>query len=230
METPTERLFQTGSVATALDVTRRLNILLPNTLLLNIVPGPVTLTAQVTGMSVKEVCLDQELLGLSARAIVAFTKVLGDSGADMLVVYEEILPLLDDETVKNLRRSYAPLWNTAKFYDLATQLMLGKWHPENIERLAKFLDGIVIPAGSIPDYKPNSKKISISLPLTLLEGKPREILDFLEQQGILAMAKESRLFLLTTEAEVPASVQKESMIRGIQTIREAISNITQAGN
>lgn len=225
MEILTERLSQTGRVATALDVTRRLSILLPNTLLLNIIPGPVTLTAQLAGMTAEEACQDPELLGKSTRAVVTFTKTLGDAGADMLVVHENVLPQLDHEVLKRLRRCYAPLWNTAKFYDLSPLLMLGQWDPENADQLGKIVDEIIFPAGSLPDNKRNSKRLSLSLPASLLTKGPQEIQNFLEQQEILNIARESRLFFLSTDVEIPSDIHKESLIRGIQTIKDTINEV-----
>ena len=157
--------------------------------------------------------------------LVTFTKALGDAGADMLVVHENILPQLDNEVVKRLRSCYAPLWNTAKFYDLSPLLMLGQWHPENTDQLGKIVDEIIFPVGSLPDNKRNTKRLSLSLPVSLLEKDPKEIQNFLEQQEILNIARESRLFLLSTDVEIPSDIHKESLIRGIQTIKDIINEV-----
>ncbi len=220
-----EQLPQSRKLATAIDVIQRLNILLPDTPLLNIVPGPLTLTRQLTGLKTEEACSNPELLRTITKAVLTVVKSIGDSGADMLIVHEEAIPKLNDETAKLLRRCYAPLWNSAKFYELSPLLMLGQWLPENADRLAKIADGIIFPAGSLPDNQKNIKRLSLSLPVSLLEKEPQEIQDFLEQQEVLNIARDSRLFLLSTDVEIPPGIHKESLIRGVQTIKDAINQV-----
>jgi hypothetical protein len=220
-----EQLPQSRKLATAIDVIQRLNILLPDTPLLNIVPGPLTLTCQLTGLKTEGVCSNPELLRTVTKVVLTVVKSIGDSGADMLIIHEEAMPKLNDQTAKLLRRCYAPLWNSAKFYELSPLLMLGQWLPENADRLAKIADGIIFPAGSLPGNQRNMKRLSLSLPVSLLEKEPQEIQNFLEQQDVLNIARESRLFLLNTDVEIPPGIHKESLIRGVQTIKNAINEV-----
>ncbi len=220
-----EQLPQNRKVATAIDVIQRLNILLPDTPLLNIVPGPYTLARQLTGLETEEASSNPELLRMMTKVILTMVKSMGDAGADMLIIHEEALPKLNDETAKLLRRCYAPLWNSAKFYELSPLLMLGQWLPENADRLAKIADEIIFPTGSLPDNQRKIKRLSLSLPVSLLEKEPQEIQNFLEQQEVLNIARESRLFLLSTDVEIPSGIHKESLIRGVQTIKDAINQV-----
>lgn len=213
-------LPQVGRVATAIEVTKRLNILLPDSILLCLVPGPVMLASQLIGQPIGEVLNHRDILGLTAKASLTFTKALGDGGVDIVVIREETLPLLDEETTKVMSRCYAPIWNTAKFYDLSPLLMIEEFLPENINLLRKVVDGIVFPADNVQDTLQKSRRLSFALPVSLLEKDHEEIEDFLAKKGISSAAEASRLFLVTTDHEVPKSIHKELMIRGIQTIRD----------
>ena len=71
---------QRGRVATAVEVTKRLNILLPDSILVCIVPGPVALAGQLTGRRSDEVLNHNVLIGSAAKAVLTFIKALGDGG------------------------------------------------------------------------------------------------------------------------------------------------------
>jgi hypothetical protein len=215
-------LPQAGRVATAIEVTKRLNTLLPESILLCLVPGPVTLAGQLMGLPSAEVLNRPDLLGSAGKASLTLTRALGDAGIDIVVIREETLPLLDEVTAKVLNRCYAPIWNTAKFYDLSPILMIKEFLPENIEALLKIVGDIVLPADSVPKKLPKIKRLSFSLPVSLLEKDSEEIEAFLAQKGISDAAESSRLFFVTTDNEVPKDIHKEFMIRGIQTIRDIL--------
>jgi hypothetical protein len=150
-----------------------------------------------------------------------FAKALGDAGIDSLIITEKALPPLEDETAKVLARSYAPIWNTAKFYDLSPLLMIEQFAPENAARLRRIVDGLVFPADAPPESRGKVKRLSLSLPVSLLEQSPGEIESFLQERAI---AVASKVFLVTTDREVPQSINKELMIRGIQTVRDCLQS------
>lgn len=215
-------------VVTAIEVTKRLNILLPDSILLCQVSGPVTLASQLTGRPSDEVLNHNDLLETAAKAVLTFTKALGDGGIDIVVIREKTLPLLDDDTAKVLGKCYTPIWNTAKFYEISPLLMIEEFLPENIDRLQKLVDGLIYPVDNVPEILPKAKKLSFALPISLLEKKHEEIEDFLAQKGISGIAEASRLFLVITDREVPKNIHKEFMIRGIQTIRDLLRRKAEA--
>ena len=219
-----KELPHVGRVATAVEVTKRLNILLPDSILLCMVPGPVTLAGQLTGQPCSQVLIDNDLLGSAAKAVLTFTKALGHGGIDIVIIQEKILPILDDETAKIFRRCYTPIWNTAKFYDIFPLLMIEEFLQENIDRLQKITDGIIYPANKVPEISSKAKRLSLALPISLLEKEHEEIETFFSQIGIFGPAQASRLFLVTTNSEVPNDINKELMIRGIQIIRDYLKN------
>ena len=215
-------LPQTSPIAVALEVTKRLNILLPETLFLSVIPGPVTLARQLTRQTLDEVCADSKLLGTVSKAVLVMTKALGDAGTDLLIVHEDALPPLNKaensqvDISKILHRSYTPIWNTAKFYELSPMLMLKEWLPENEEILHKLVKDIVYPANKLPTNQSHAKSLAVSIPTALLEKSPEEIHEFLDIHGVSSLIADSKLFLLTTDSEIPPDIHKEHMIRGIK--------------
>lgn len=213
------RLAESGRVATALEVTKRLNILLPESILVGLAPGPVTVAHQLTGLPIPELPDRAEFVSFATKASLKFAKALGDAGIDSLIITEQVLPALGDETAKVLTKSYAPIWNTAKFYDLSPLLMVEQFAPGDAARLARIVDGLVLPSEVPSESRSKVKRLSLSLPVSLLEQRPEEIESFLQERGISAASK---VFLVTTDREVPHSINKELMISGIQTVRDCL--------
>ena len=223
LEQRIQDLPRSGGVATALEVTRRLNILLPEAILVGMVAGPIKLLAQLTGDSGEAPLQRPERLGIAGRATLTFAKALGEAGIDILIVLDEPIPLLTDQDVKVLSRCYTPIWNTAKFYDVVPLLMLEDFPANNATRFAPIVDGMVVPIDAVHSHK-RGKKLSVSLPVSLLEEEPGEIETALVGTGIFNDLVSAKLFLVTTQGEIPAHIDKEHMIRGIQTIRDFLRN------
>jgi hypothetical protein len=213
------QLAESGRVVTALEVTRRLNILLPESILVGLAPGPLTVAHQLTGLPIPEVFDRAEFVSFATKASLTFAKALGDAGIDSLIVTEKVLPPLGDETAKVLAKSYAPIWNTAKFYDLSPLLMVEQFAPGNADRLRRVVDGLVFPAEVPPESRGKVRRLSLSVPVGLLEQSPEEIESFLQERGFSGASK---VFLVTTEREVPQNINKELMIRGIHTVRDCL--------
>jgi len=231
LETRIPKLLQAGRVETAIEVTRRLNTLLPDTILMGIVTGPLTLAKQLTGLSNSHLLHQPDLLNMVAKATLAFSKALGDAGIDLLVVSEETIPSLNEQALKVLNRCYSPIWNTAKFYEIFPILMVDQLLSETAGPLNKVLDGLVLPADIVSGTWQEFRRISFALPVSLLEKEQGEIESFLTKNGTLSALKSSRLLLVTTKSEVPRDINKEFMIRGIRTIRdflkrEAVGSLT----
>jgi hypothetical protein len=215
-------LPQSGRVAVALEVAKRLNILLPDCLLAYVLTGPVTLARQLSGRNSAELLQKPELLSDTAKGSLSVAKSMGDAGIDLLLVWEESLPELTPENRKILGRCYSPLWNTARFYDLAPLLFVADLPGEAVNSLSRFIEDLVVPAEVPPDLRGKSKRVSLSVPVGLLEKEPEEIRNFLKTQGAVPQAEERKILLLTTSKEIPESIHKERMIRGIKTVKEIL--------
>jgi hypothetical protein len=216
-----QALPQTGGIATALEVTHRLNVLLPDAILVAMVPGPLKLLTQLTGDSGEGLLQQTERLAVAARAGLTFAKALGEAGIDILVVMEDNILSRADQGAKVLSRCYTPIWNTAKFYDVVPLLMLKDFLPDDATRLGRIIDGVIVPI-DVLDAAKRGKRLSVSLPVSLLEQEPVQIEAVLAGAKILEDLESAKLFLVTTQGEVPVNINKEFMIRGIQTIRDVL--------
>jgi len=206
-------------VAIALEVTRRLNILLPEAILVGMITGPIKLLAQLTGESGEALVQRPERLATAGRATLTFAKALGEAGIDILIVLDEQIPSLTDQYVKTVSRCYTPIWNTAKFYEVVPLLMLEDFPAQDTTRFAPVVDGVVVPIDAVQSRK-RGRNLSVSLPVSLLEEKPEAIERALVGTAIFDDLVSEKLFLVTTEGEIPPHINKEHMIRGIQTIRD----------
>jgi hypothetical protein len=215
-------ISQTGRVAVAVEVAKRLNILLPDCLLAYVLTGPFTLARQLSGRGPAELLQRPDLLSETTKGSLSVAKAMGDAGIDLLLVWEESLPDLTPENKKILGRCYSPLWNTARFYDLAPLLFVGDLPGGSVNSLSRFIDDLVVPAEVPPDLRGKNRRVSLSVPVGLLEKEPDEIRAFLEARGAVSKAEERKIFLLTTSKEIPESIHKERMIRGIMTVKEIL--------
>lgn len=211
-------------VETALEVTRRLGVLLPDLILVGMTAGPLTLARQLTGLAIPELMSQLDLLGITSKAILTFVKALGDAGIDLLVISEDSLPPLDEQTVNLVARFYSPLRNTAKFYDLPFLLKVEEFLPEYADPLRKIVDGLIFPADAPSESWQKFKRTSFALPVSILEKERGEIDAYLAGTSVFDALRSSRLLLVTTENEVAGNLNKELMIRGIQTIRDFLRN------
>lgn len=218
-------ILQQGRLATAIEVTKRLNILLPDTLLAGFFAGPATLAARLSGLPAGDALLHPKLISLAAKAALAYTRALGDTGIDILVISEDSLPPVNENISRALTRIYSPIWNTAKYYGFTALLAIKEFSGQDVGTLRRIVDGLVIPANAEPEVRQNFKKVSFSMPVSIFQMPPAEITAYLGQTGIAAAAQCSNLFLLTTDGEIPATVHKESMIRGIVTIRDHLRGV-----
>jgi hypothetical protein len=218
-------LVESGRAVTALEVTKRLNMLLPESMLIGLVTGPLTLAGQLSGLTSLELLSCPDFLALATKASLTFAKALGDAGTDILIIWEQAVPLPTDEAVKGLSRCYAPIWNTAKFYDVAPLLMVDEFEPKNTNRLRRLVDGLIFPADTDAEHWNKVKRRSFAVPVSLLEKEPWEIESFLTESGIAGSLASGQLFLVTTDHEVPETINKEFMIRGIETIRDFVRRV-----
>lgn len=215
-----EKLLDAPAAGAALEVTRRLGRLLPETVLLGSVPGPITVATQISGYPVTEVLGSEDLMRTASRASLAFAKATGDAGADILVVRETEIPKLDPQSAKLLSRSLVPIWNTAKFYDLAPLLMVDCHTPENVPFLQRLVDMVCVPIERLTELPKPPRRLSLSLPVDLLVREPEEITSILADAVRSAEERGTRLFLLTTQTEIPNTIDKELMIRGVRAIND----------
>jgi len=224
MEKRIQDLTSREAVTNAIEVTKRLRILMPDTLLKVIVMGPWTLASLWTNLSVEELLNHPRVMNLASKAVLSFVKAMGDTGVDILMITEKQVPAVNDQSKNILKRFYSPSYNTAKFYNIAAYVMIEKLSFSEARLLNKIINGLIIPSELGIDAIKSFKKVSVAIPVSLLEQEPDEIEKYFITTGIHEAAKGSRLQLLTTCSEIPETLNKEFMIRGIQKIQEIIQN------
>jgi hypothetical protein len=219
------KLVNEGRPAVILEVAKRLGILLPDTPVLAVVASPLKLASQLTGLEPQALLLSPDLLGATTKAVLTFLRALGETGIDMVSIQEDNMPPLAPKHQSMLNRCYSPLWNTAKFYGMQALFMPENMLPENVLMYKKIIDRIVFPTGTSTELIEKFKKPSFSVPSVLLEKDADEIESFLLNSDIAAALQSKKLFLVTTEQEVPGDIDKERMIQGIQKIKEVFAQL-----
>jgi len=220
METEINELAGKGRPAVTLEAARRLRVLMPDSVLLAVIAGPVRIAGRLTGKRPVETLDHPDFLGLTTKAVLTFMRSMGEAGADIFLVREDFSEPMGPKYSAVLNRCYSPLWNTAKFYGMHALLMPERCPPENVPLFKKIVDKIVFPPGSARESVGMFKKPSFSIPWSLLEKTPGEIEASLSEGFIMETVHSRKAFLITTDQEVPESVDKERMIEGIKTIKD----------
>ena len=233
-----------GATGVAAEVVRRLGALLPDTVLVGTMPGPVTLARQMAapGRGGSPPVQDLDLLRVAATACLALGKALGEAGLDVLLVHEErLLVPGDDLPSGDVARLYSSIWNTARFYGLAAMLALGGGDanvadtgrggsPANTAAgllpLAGVVDGLAAPPASLEEWSSvlgkGLKRLGVALPSRLPGESADAIGAYLRGHAIAERVRDGRLFLVTTDGEVPPDVDRAALIAGIETIRDHV--------
>jgi hypothetical protein len=211
-----------GKSAVALEVTRRLNILMPDTVIVSVMAGPVKLASQLFGLSSGEVLENPEILASTTKVTLSFARGLGEAGIDILLIRENKWPFITSRWSQVLFRCYSPMVNTAEYYGYNALLMPDELSGNNVAPFKKIFDRIIFPASTHPVTSTKNSEQSFSLPTRLLERPPKDIESYFSQNGILGALKSSRLFMMTTDQEIFPAQNRDVTIEGIATIRDIL--------
>jgi len=217
-------LMDKPDTTNATEVTKRLKILLPEEALKAVVMGPWTLARWWTKLSNEELLDHPQVMNLASRAVLNFVKELGISGVDIIMIKEEKIPALNEQTKAVIKKSFSPFLNTAKFHNITTYTMIDELELSEAKGINRLLGGLIIDAENAGDLIGSLRKVSVTIPVDLLEREPDEIELYLNETGIKQAVEDSRLQLLTTTTEVPGEINNEFMIRGIQRIQQVLGN------
>jgi len=240
-----------GATGVATEVVRRLGSLLPDTVLVGTMPGPVTLAEQTAAPGLSGSASvpsgsvpgeDLDLLRVAAKACLAYAKALGEAGLDVLLVRENRLLVPGDGLSSgDIGRLYSSIWNTARFYGMAALLAIGEESaPDAGETLpvppshsaagllplAGVVDGLVAPPASLEEWRgalgKGLRRTGVALPAHLPGESADAIGAYLRGHAIAERVRDGRLFLVTTDGEVPPDVDRAALIAGIETIRDHV--------
>ena len=128
---PVEPAAKSGRIAVAVEVIRRLNILLHDeSLLMAGVTGPFTLAARMTQMDAEETLhfenFSTAALEVAAELITQISSAYVSTGANLIFIQEEILPALTGENCESWAALLSPTINVIRFHDALPVLRLSE--------------------------------------------------------------------------------------------------------
>lgn len=214
-----EKIAVLGRIPTALEVVRRLNVMLRDVILMATVTGPVTIACYLSGQSACRV--NRELLDLASKATLNLTRGYGEVGLDILLVVEEEFPECTDEVVRTLKVLYSPIWNTAKFYGMEPVLMVKNIISETPASVSGIADCLITRNLSLLTETP-IRRIGYAIPVSSLVDPPSAIRSRLEMDLPPDQLKSGKILLITTDDEIPQNIDKESLIKGIRVIQDYV--------
>lgn len=209
-----------GKTAVAIEVAKRLKVLMPDTIITGIMEGPIKLASMLTGLPYDNVIRNEEILSLTTKATLTFMRALGETGIDLLIIRENNWPIMNKTCLQMLTRCYSSLLNIASYYEFQAILMPEMLISNHIKVLPSVFQNIIFPAETDVKLLKDIERQSFSIPNTLLEKTPEEIEEYLFQSVIYTGLKSSNVFIITTDHEISKTVNREFMIRGVQTVQK----------
>ncbi len=222
-----ERIGALGRIPTALEVVKRLNVMLRDVILMATITGPLTLARYLRSQRASKP--NREILNLAAKATLNLTRSYGEAGLDILLFREEELPESAGDTIQTIKNLYSPIWNTAKFYEMQPALLVNNTQLENTRSLAEVVDCVVTRKTNVLTETP-VRKIGYAMPVVSLIEPPSVIRSRLERDLPAEQLKSGRILLVTTDAEIPLNIDREALITGIGTIQSYIDTIIKEVN
>ncbi len=217
-----ERIGVLGRIPTALEVVKRLNVMLRDVILMATITGPFTIARYLSGQAFGK--LDREILDMAATATLNLTRSYGEGGLDILLFREEEFPEYTDDVIRTLKNLYSPIWNTAKFYEMQPALLGKNIKPESIPSISEVADCVVTRNPNVLTGTP-VRKIGYAMPVASLVEPPSAIQSRLERDLPAEQLKSGKILLVTTDDEIPPNIDKEALINGIETIQNYIDAI-----
>jgi len=124
-----EEVAKGGRVRVAAEVVRRMNAIPQREfLLMTGISGPLTLATRLTQLEQEEKLLAEDLpeaaLELAASVITQVASVFVEAGADIIIIQEDVLPVLGAAGRDSWASLLAPAINVIRFYEALPVLML----------------------------------------------------------------------------------------------------------
>lgn len=205
-------------VATLLEATARLATELHGLAgVVGVVPGPMTLAAQMRGEQDLPGSEAEPLLDLASEVAVQLVTEYCERGVAMVLVAEERVQLPPASAIARSKGALRPVWNVARYFDRPSlYLIRGDLDPPSAAAaLAIGAARVALPPGLAPDSPPTGQTLCATLPLALLgtplEQARRALVPWLS-------ASVSGGGLVVTEWEIPAGAD----IQTLQTLTTII--------
>lgn len=211
-----DSIVESGRIPIVLEVIKRLNIMLSDVILLVTITGPLTLARYLSGD--ESSAPDREILNLAASVTLELTRSFGEAGLDIPLIREEQLQEWTDETIPSLKRIYAPIWNTARFYGMQPILSVKKAETDKIPYLYQVADCVTVNDSHLLSDK-SVKRVAFTLPVDSLADSPEAIRTRLEKDLPESQLETGKIVIATTDEEIPLDIDREALIAGMKTVQ-----------
>jgi len=190
--------------------------MLSDVILLVTITGPFTLARYLS--CDESSAYDMEILNLAASVTLNLTRGFGEAGLDIPLIREEQLPEWTDETIPCLKRIYAPIWNTARFYGMQPILSVKNAETDKIPYLYQVADCVTVNDSHLLNDK-SVKRVAFALPVESLADSPEAIRTRLEKDLPESQLETGKIVIATTDEEIPLDIDREALIAGMKTVQ-----------
>ena len=215
-----EKIAELGRIPTALEVVNILDSVLGDVILLAAITGPFTLARNLTDPGRSP---EREALELALRVTLILIRRFGEIGLNVPLIREDQLPQGTDEAMQTVKSIYAPIWNTAKFYGMHPVLSAKNAYPSG-QSLFQIADCATV--SDLTGLNGNSaQRIAYALSVPSLTETREDIQSRLERDLPQPLLASGRIFMITTDEEIPLNTDAEALIKGM----EAVQNYLDVG-
>jgi len=218
-----EQSLTESRLSVSIDVVSRLSTMLPETILVGYVTGPLSATLLISARD-EDAAVSWTDNGESmTRLLVSYCKGLGEAGLDLLVIEESAAVIKTAAEVGVASSLLAPLWNTASFYGLNPLLSVKDWGELSSQSLPRFVDGLCVRADVWSSNRDIVKRTGILLPPDIVLTDTAAIHSVLRQNEVVGSNRGKYPFLVATENDVPVAGEKDLTINALRELRHIFS-------
>jgi hypothetical protein len=213
--------IKAGRIPIAAEVIRRLaSLVRDDTLLMADVSGPFTLAASLLQLGEPELaCADNvcsSALDLSAAMLTQTASTFVEAGAHVILIHEDVLPRLTNESADDWVNRLSPVINIARFYGALPLLLLtnNAAAAQNLELLAnRELEAVLCPALQTPSRagwpSAGTAKLGVALPPNCLQPDP----------ALMKRLESLHPAVVTTAGDVPPSADIKQLVAMCEEVR-----------
>ena len=212
-------LQRNGRLPVVLEATKRLKVVLGRTVAVAaVVTGPFALADRLVDEGRGErlrVNFEQAkiLVEFAGQVALRVCKMYCELEPDVVVIAEDSLPRLPIKYFALAQSVLRPIWNTVRFHNAHTLLLLRGCTTDNLKQLCDLGADSIVASGEM-DFSYLRKAVSEldlvlggAIPCSRLVGSQQELADYVSK----CIAEAPSIRYLTTEWEVPAGTPVENM-------------------
>jgi len=229
-----EDAVKRGRIPVALEVIRRLKALLrEDSLLMAGVSGPFTLAARLTGLLGPGPLTREDLLDCALEVanstILQISKAFAEAGANLIILREETLPILREQSTEEWTSMLAPIFNVIRFYEALPVLQIANdpafaGNSEVLLRMAR--DCVVCPAlDAVRSLSAEKRgdikgaKLGVGLPAATFQQEQHSDASF--DQSLGQVIRALRPALVTTAEDVPPTTDLKRLAAISEVVRQS---------